>query len=150
MSDIWKKMNLKAESEIVVVNAPESFEGEIAALSGVSVVRDPKKAKAIHFAVAFVITQAELDRVAKVLTAKAEGDALLWFAYPKQSSKRYKCEFNRDSGWGVLGAAGFETVRSVAIDEDWTGLRFRRTEFVKSLTREPKRAISEPGKARLK
>ncbi len=150
MSELWKKMNLKAETEIVVVNAPESFEGEIAALSGVSVVRDPKQGKAIHFALAFVTKQGELDALAKVLAAKAEGDALLWFAYPKQSSKRYRCEFNCDSGWGVLGAAGFETVRSVAIDEDWTGLRFRRTEYVRSLTREAKRAISEPGKARVK
>lgn len=60
MSDVWKKMNLKTESEIVVVNAPESFEGQIAELSGVSVVRNPKKAKAIHFALAFVTKQAEL------------------------------------------------------------------------------------------
>ena len=31
-----------------------------------------------------------------------------------------------------MNAAGFETVRAVAIDEDWTGLRFRRSEFVKA------------------
>jgi hypothetical protein len=27
---------------------------------------------------------------------------------------------------------GFDTVRAVAIDGDWTALRFRRKEFIKS------------------
>jgi hypothetical protein len=31
-----------------------------------------------------------------------------------------------------LQDAGFDTVRSIAIDEDWTGLRFRRKEHIKS------------------
>ena len=42
----------------------------------------------------------------------------------KGTSKKYKCDFNRDTGWDELKAAGFDTVRAVAIDEDWTGLRF--------------------------
>jgi hypothetical protein len=57
---------------------------------------------------------------------------VIWFAYPKGSSKRYSCEFNRDSGWNVIRAAGFESVRMVAIDEDWSALRFRRLEYVKA------------------
>jgi len=28
--------------------------------------------------------------------------------------------------------AGFDSVRAVAIDDDWSALRFRRVEFVKS------------------
>jgi hypothetical protein len=35
----------------------------------------------------------------------------------------------------VLKAAGFDTVRAIAIDEDWSALRFRRTEFIKSTKR---------------
>jgi hypothetical protein len=73
---------------------------------------------------------------AAVLRAsKAEGDAVLWFAYPKRTSKRYKADFDRDHGWEVLRAAGFEPVRQVAIDADWSALRFRRSEFVKGARR---------------
>jgi len=54
-----------------------------------------------------------------------------WFAYPKGTSKRFRCEFNRDSGWHVLRSAGFDSVRMVAIDEDWSALRFRRRELIK-------------------
>jgi len=70
----------------------------------------------------------------------------VWFAYPKGSSKRYECDFKRDTGWRTLGQAGFEPVRQIAIDEDWTTLRFRRAEFIKSMTR--KRALSKTGKAK--
>ena len=79
---------------------------------------------------------------------KARGDAVLWFAYPKGSSKKYKCEFNRDTGWHVLGAAGFEPVRQVAIDQDWSALRFRRAGFIKDMKRRSCMALSDEGKSR--
>jgi hypothetical protein len=131
MSSIFEKLNLKQQHAILVVNAQTSFEPELRALKGVTVLRDPKQAKAVHFALAFATTQAEVDRLSEVLASKAEGDALLWFAYPKGTSKRYKCEFNRDSGWQAMRSAGFDTVRQVAIDEDWSALRFRRLEHIK-------------------
>ena len=80
---------------------------------------------------AFATRQAEVDALSRVLANRAEGDALLWFAYPKGTSRRYKCDFNRDTGWQVIRGAGFDTVRQVAIDEDWSALRFRRMEFIK-------------------
>jgi hypothetical protein len=132
---VFEKLNLKHQREIVVVNAPASFEPKLAALKDVNVLRDVTKAKVVHFAIAFATKQAEVDALSKALTAKAEGDALLWFAYPKGTSKKYQCEFNRDSGWDVPRSAGFDTVRAVAIDEDWSALRFRRVELIKVVGR---------------
>jgi hypothetical protein len=129
---LFKKLNLGTHDEIVVFNAPDSFESELKQLKGVNIVRDPSRPKAIRFGLAFAMTQAQLDRASKLLATGSEGDAVLWFAYPKGTSKRYVCEFNRDAGWGVIRAAGFESVRMVAIDEDWSALRFRRLEYVKS------------------
>jgi hypothetical protein len=34
---------------------------------------------------------------------KAKSDAVVWFAYPKRSSKKYKSGINRDNGWQILG-----------------------------------------------
>ena len=86
MSSVFEKLNLKQQQEILVVNAPSSFEPELLALKGVAVHRDPKKLKTIHFALVFATKQAEVDSLSKVLASKAEGDALLWFAYPKGTS----------------------------------------------------------------
>ncbi|HEU4949162.1 MAG TPA: hypothetical protein VFT11_00225, partial [Candidatus Deferrimicrobiaceae bacterium] len=53
-----------------------------------------------------------------------------------------------DRGWVVVGAGGFEGVRMVAIDEDWSALRMRRVEHIARLARAPSRAVSEAGRAR--
>jgi hypothetical protein len=68
---------------------------------------------------------------------------VVWFAYPKQSSKKYVSEIDRDHGWAKLGAAGFEPVRMVAIDEDWSAVRFRRVDYIKTLS--PTRGIRDLG-----
>lgn len=81
--------------------------------------------------------RAELHRLSKVLAAKAPGDALLWFAYPKGTSKKYMCDFNRDDGWDVLRKSGFDSVRQIAIDEDWSALRFRCVESGRSMQTKP-------------
>ena len=131
-SPLFKKLNLGVHQEIAVFNAPESFESELKQLKGIKIARDPAKPTTIAFGLAFATTQAQLDRASKILAGASEGDAVIWFAYPKGTSKRYKCEFNRDSGWSVIRGAGFESVRMVAIDEDWSALRFRRLQFVKT------------------
>jgi len=130
----FAKLNLKDQAEIVVLNAPASFEPELKSLKGVTVRRDARGGD-IDFSLAFVMTQKEVDTLAPQVAKKAKGDAIVWFAYPKGSSKKYKSQINRDNGWAVMGTAGFEPVRMVAIDEDWSALRFRRVEFIKTMNR---------------
>ena len=132
MATTLEKLNLKDQQEIFVLNAPASFDSELAALPKLKIHRQIKPVAEIRFSIAFVTRQSEVDALAPAVAARAKGDATVWFAYPKGTSKKYKCDFNRDTGWGVLKAAGFDTVRAVAIDEDWTGLRFRRVEYIKA------------------
>jgi hypothetical protein len=143
-SPLFKKLNLGAHTIIHVLNAPESFEAELAALKGVTVKRSVTGSST--FAMAFVITQAQLDAASSRLAAACSGDAVLWMIYPKGSSKNYRCEFNCDGGWQALGAAGFEPVRMVAVDADWSALRFRRVEHIKTMNRAPERRISKAGR----
>jgi hypothetical protein len=131
----FAKLNLKDQKDIVIENAPASFEPEIASLKGVTVRRSIADAKQVEFSLTFATKQKDVDSLARTVGRKAAGDAIVWIAYPKKSSKKYTCEFNRDSGWPSMGEAGFEPVRMVAIDEDWSALRFRRAEFIKNMTR---------------
>ena len=130
----FAKLNLKDQAEIVVLNAPASFEPELKSLKGVAVRRDAKGGD-IDFSLVFVTTQKDVDTLGPEVAKKAKGDAVVWFAYPKGSSKKYKSQINRDNGWAVMGKAGFEPVRMVAIDEDWSAVRFRRVEFIKTMNR---------------
>jgi hypothetical protein len=132
MATLFDKLQLKGHQEIVVLNAPASFEIELSHMPALHIHRTIEPAREIGWSLAFVTKQSEVDALASKIAARAKGDAAVWFAYPKGTSKKYKCDFNRDTGWALLNEAGFDTVRSIAIDEDWTGLRFRRREFIKS------------------
>jgi hypothetical protein len=114
----FDKLNLKDQKQIVVLNAPESFEPELKSLRGVTVVRELTRTGEIEFSLAFVTKQKEVDTLGKVIAKKVQGDC------------------------------GFEPVRMVAIDEDWSAVRFRRAEFIKTLTRGKEHRMSEQGKAR--
>jgi hypothetical protein len=131
VATVFDKLNLKDRREILVLDAPPSFEPELQTLAGVSILRDARKAKSVEFAIAFVTQRAEVEAAVKLIVPKAEGDVVLWFAYPKGTSKRAG-EINRDKGWDALKSSGFDTVRLVAIDEDWSALRFRRAAYVGS------------------
>ena len=146
----FAKLNLKDQKDIVVENAPASFEPNIASLKGVTVRRSMSEIRQVAFSLTFATTQKEVDSLAKTVGRKAVGDAIVWIAYPKKSSKKYTCEFNRDSGWPSMGEAGFEPVRMVAIDEDWSALRFRRAEFIKNMTRPEEYRYSKTAKSKAK
>jgi hypothetical protein len=147
MDSVFKKMNFKDQPEICVLGAPASFGANLEAMQGLTVLKtDLAEIEKLHFGLAFVTKQAEVDAISAAFAEKLVGDGQVWFAYPKGSSKRYRCAFNRDNGWEVLGRLGFEPVRMVAIDEDWSALRFRRVEHIKNLTRSF--AMTEEGKVR--
>jgi hypothetical protein len=148
MSTVFAKLNLKDHKQIVVLDSPGSFESELAALQGVEIIRDLKKAKQVTFSLAFVTTQEQVNALAPAIARKAQGDAIVWFAYPKGTSKKYKSRIDRDHGWTALGQEGLEPVRMVAIDEDWSAKRFRRAAFIKNMTRAKEYRLTARAKPR--
>jgi hypothetical protein len=144
MNPLFRKLNLGDLRVVHLIGAPSEFDAALQGLDGVTIKR--KWSGRIEFAIEFVTTFAQVEAAASAFAAGAEGDALLWLAYPKGSSKRYSCEFNRDTGWARLGELGYEPVRQVAIDDDWTALRFRRADFIKVMTRNPDGALSATGR----
>lgn len=150
MSPLWRKLNLKDQETVLVMGSPESFQTELEKLTDVKLLQNFGRSKSIAFVLAFVTKPSEIERIADKVAERCEGDIVLWFAYPKKTSKNYTCNFDRDRGWEPLGKAGFEGVRQIAIDDDWSALRFRRVEFIKTMKRNPKMAISKTGKARTK
>lgn len=132
MATVFEKLNLGSRQEIVVLQAPESFQPELARLPVITIHNHLESVAETEFSLVFVTRKSEVERLAPLVAKRAKGDAIVWFAYPKSTSKKYSCDFNRDTGWASLKKLGFDTVRAVAIDEDWTALRFRRKEFIKS------------------
>lgn len=149
MDALFKKLNFKDQSAIFALNFPENLLPHLDAMKPITTVKQKVSTKdEINFALIFAITQKQLDEAIHAVAPNLKGDAIFWVAYPKGSSKKYKCEFNRDTGWQVIGSYGMEGVRQVAIDEDWSALRFRKVEYIKNFTRNEKMILSQEGKAR--
>lgn len=149
MTPLFKKLNFKNQSTILAINAPDSFQPELAAMESIArVIHDLKKIKEIEFLICFLNTQKAINEFAKNIQKKLEGDPIIWICYPKGSSKKHTCDFNRDTGWDSLGAISLEPVRQVAIDEDWSALRFRKVENIKTITRRESFALSREAKKR--
>ncbi len=148
MTDLFKKLNFKNQEIIHIINAPESFGNEVSSMGEVCKISfSLSDTNEVAFVVIFVATQISLDEYIGILDTKAVGDAIIWFAYPKKSSKTLKCDFDRDHGWDKLGVLGYEGIRMVAIDQDWSALRFRKAAYIHKMTRSF--AMSKDGKEKV-
>jgi hypothetical protein len=133
MTEIFRKLNFKAHTPILIVGAPASFAAEIAGMKGETEMHTaPRKGTSYTFALAFGEKRADLEKAGAAVTKVLEGDAVCWFAYPKGTSKKFTCDVNRDDMWELLSPFGIRPVRQIAIDDDWSALRFRREQYVKS------------------
>ncbi|MEZ0368170.1 MAG: hypothetical protein ACAI44_03675 [Candidatus Sericytochromatia bacterium] len=125
MSD---KLKLRTGDSLLLLNAPTGFIPEF------PYSNDPAARKAFDAVLLFVADQAELGRFAETAVSSLKPDGLLWVAYPKKTSKQ-SSDLNRDQGWDLLKAKGFEGVALVALDETWSALRLRHKAFVGSTRR---------------
>ena len=146
MDDVFKKLNYKDQPAIFAINAPASFNPSLQMMSAMATIKQVVgPGDEIEFGLLFATRKEELDTQVRQIAPQLKGDALFWICYPKGSSKKYQCDFNRDTGWKMLGDYEMEPVRQVAIDEDWSALRFRKVTYIKTLKRKFE-ALSEAGK----
>ena len=110
----------------MILNFPEVFEEELQAMASLTtMLRNVVGNDSISFALLFVTNEKDVETLFESVYGNLVNDAILWFCYPKGSSKKYQSSISRDKGWSTLGIHGFEPVRLVSINEDWSALRFR-------------------------
>ncbi|MEB2784974.1 hypothetical protein [Algoriphagus persicinus] len=132
MDPILKKMTWKDGMNIQIWNAPAELNELISTWEAADLIQPSFKP---DFMLAFVQTEEEVKKYFFEMQNLAPEDQQIWLAYPKGTSKRYKAQINRDSGWKFLGEFDYEGVRQIAINEDWSALRFRKTKYVKVMKR---------------
>lgn len=134
---------------VVVLNAPPEFQTVMDKWRTEGLPVSQRRTPGSQFVLAFVHNCGEIERNAGAIVTSVGAGGVLWFAFPKQSSRRYRSDIGRDRSWAVVGRMGFEGVRQVAIDDDWTAIRFRHVDSIAMMRRDPSRAISEAGRARV-
>jgi hypothetical protein len=145
---LLKKLNFKELGQpVLVINAPKSYDNIKAAFEGE--VHQQAELEKYDFVQVFGTSNQELQSHAKNAVSYVSEDGLLWLCYPKKSSKIYKgSDCSRDTVTGMLSEEGYEPVRQIAIDDDWSALRYRKPEKIKKMVRDF--AVTDEGIKRTK
>ena len=133
MNEIFKKLNYKNSDKIYVLGSPKEFKPLLEEMKEITHVKSsPNCKQKYEFALFFVKNSDDVKKYAEKAVDKIPCDGLLWFIYPKKTSKNYTTDLSRDDKiWDLITKQGFKPVRMVAIDDDWSAFRFRRVEYVK-------------------
>ena len=124
MQETIRKLRFKGEA--TVLNAPGSLEKEFVK-EGVST--EFSKNEKNENTLIFLNNRAEFLSFLEHDLEKIEPDSVLWFAYPKGTSK-IKTDINRDILHEIGKEHGLKTVSAISINETWSALRFRPIEKV--------------------
>jgi hypothetical protein len=126
MNPVLKKMMFKGQSPVLLLRAPDEF-GTTARAFGVP-LHNAAKGR-YPFVLGFARSLADAGAVAAAAGRALDGGALFWLAYPKGTSKKYRgADINRDTLHQQMRRRGFEGVTLVALDDDWSAMRFKRLE----------------------
>lgn len=131
MLELLTKLDLMDQRVVHVLDAPKRFEDALIPLKGIAIERAVEEHSTIAFALAFVTTQADIDRLTAQIIPAAVGDASVWFLYPRPTSRWLQSTFDPIVAWQPIMAAGFEGVRIVYIDNDWAAIRFRHSRYLR-------------------
>jgi hypothetical protein len=124
--DLLKKLGIKPGARLHLHNVPKHIRDALVSLGVVPVEHDT----ASEGAIAFCDSHHHVEEFARHSIAKWQDDALLWFAY-KKDTPEYASGLTRDAGWDPLHEAGWRPVQSAPLGDGWEGLRFSRAKEAK-------------------
>jgi hypothetical protein len=125
MNAILKKLLYKEFDRNLIINEPDEFK-EVSQDISATVHREVLEDK-YEFIIVFSKKLEELKTDFEKVNGNLEENAIIWIAYPKGSSKKYKkdTDIKRDNLQPFLKEDGYEGVSLISIDDDWSAMRFR-------------------------
>ena len=127
MLDLKKRLQIKNPVKPLILNLPLELK-DISGQFPVKASAEPGKSH--DFIMLFATSLAEAQKGIRKLINTVTEDGMFWFCYPKQSSKKYKSDINRDKSWALFEEYNYRPVTLISLDENWSAMRFRDKKFV--------------------
>ena len=135
MSTLLTKLNYKGQKRIALINTEQPFIDIVSGeLEDVVIDTEIDPRYPYSFIILFVKSISEVEYLTPMVVHNLMADGVLWFCYPKKTSRKYKSNLDRDHGWKDLNTSGLHGIRMVSIDEDWSAMRFRNIKYIKPTT----------------
>jgi hypothetical protein len=115
------KLGIKPGARLVLLNAPQDFDGVLAPLpAGVKTSR--RMSGGADLVVAFFVRRADLARTWSRVTTAAGPTAAVWVAWPKRASG-VSTDLSDGAIREVVLPTGWVDTKVCAIDDTWSGLK---------------------------
>ena len=124
---LCEKLQFNDEKNLLIQGLPSTIEKQFCKLSFAKNMTPLLKVKRIDFALVFAVNEKQLNGILTEVLPAMNGEAKLWIAFPKKTSK-IASDLNRDCSWNKVIEAGYEVVTLVGLDHVWNALRFQKTE----------------------
>lgn len=133
MKNLFHKLNYRGQERILIINAEKRFLRRVRAeIPGLKVDAEIDPRFPYEFMLIFVKFMKDVEELAPRAVHNLVADGVIWFAFPKYESLKPESDLDRDHGWEIMLQRGFDKVRQVNIDDNWTALRFRNIRYIKS------------------
>jgi len=125
MKKLLEELNYKDQQRIVLLNADDKLRKQFAAaLKKITIDADIDPRFPYHFMMIFVKNIAEVEHVATAVIHNLSDNGVLWFCFPRKSSKKLETDLSEDFGWKSLNDSGFQGKQLITVNNDWFALRF--------------------------
>jgi len=128
-TSLTKKLGIKPEQKLLILNAPDGYLATLGTLPEGAEVKTNADGT-FDLVQVFLYNKADVDNYGPMAIQAVKQGGLLWFTYPKKTSK-IKSDITRDIGWESVRTMDWRPVTQIAIDETWSALRFRPESEVK-------------------
>lgn len=116
---LLKKLQIKDEYSVLLMNSNPSIHP---LFEGARIEFSPSKKEEFDSVILFTRNEKELTNLVSNADEKRRENGIFWVSYPKKSGS-IETDLNRDSSWAAINSFGFEPVRLVSINEDWSSMR---------------------------
>ena len=120
-TELLHKLEIRSGSRLWLINVPRLLAEELSAGAEVEIVHEGDAHDGV---LAFFDSPAEVAALADRIVAQLPEDGLLWVAYRRGPAGR-AAGLTRDFGWNGFTDAGWRPVRTVSVDDEWSGLRLQ-------------------------
>jgi hypothetical protein len=144
---IIKKLNHKVEKQLFIFNLPEELKELFCENELVEIKLKRENSNAYEFLLLFAENMESLIKLRNEHMNSITHSTNFWLAYPKKSTKKYNSDLQRETIWNQFGSYCMEPVRQIAINDDWSAMRYKHVSKIKKMTRSF--AASEEGKIRI-
>ncbi|MFB9057770.1 hypothetical protein ACFFU9_13565 [Mariniflexile ostreae] len=130
MIHLSKRLKLKDQDQILILNRPDDFSNNLEHFEA-NVVESLVKTSTVSFALLFVTSKQQLIDQMPALFPKLKDDCLLWVAFPNKTSKSNIVELYNDKVWEDLMEYRLLPKRRINLNDQWDALRFKKIEYIK-------------------